>query len=93
MDEALKPLAKLEREAKELHDRDDMAYEADMVEYKARKDALQDDMRKAARGKGDNNRCDIGSIKSSMASLEEPESPDWKRYRTNDATIEKLTDH
>lgn len=61
-------------------------HEAEVELHKAQKDALKADMAKAAKGKGNGNR----DLKSEFVALQSPKPPIWRRYRTNNATIEKL---
>jgi hypothetical protein len=87
--EALKPLGRLEAKAKESHDEVLKEHQADLLEWDARKEALKSDMKKAASGKGTKT---IEEIKSELTKLENPESPAMIRYKSNDATIEKLSE-
>jgi len=89
LNEALRPLARLEAEAKEAFDTSANAHEVDLLEYQARKDELKKEMRKAA---SDKPKRTMGSIKDDFTQLEEPDSPTMHRYKTNDATIEKLSE-
>ena len=87
--EALKPLARLEIEAKESFDAEGKQYEVDLIEAQARKDSLKTEMKKAASGTGKRS---IEKIKDELLDLEEPNKPLMVRYKTNDATIEKLSE-
>lgn len=87
--EALKPLGRLEAEAKESHDEVLKKHQADLLEWEARKDALKRDMKKATSGKDTKT---IEKIKSELTELEKPESSAMTRYKSNDATIEKLSE-
>jgi Protein of unknown function (DUF3987) len=84
--EALKPLVRLEIAAREEYDDAMRGHEAEVEMHKAQKNALKDDMEKAAKGKGNGNR----DLKSEFVALQSPKPPIWRRYRTNNATIEKL---
>jgi len=93
--EAMKPLEHLERVAKQEYDAAMKDYGAEVEEYKARREALQAEMRQAAKGKrstGGSAIQTMDSLKYDFAQLEEPKSPVWRRYKTNDATIEKMAD-
>jgi len=89
IEQALSPLAKLEIAAKEDHDSRCDIYEAELAGYKAMKDATQADMKRAYSGKK-NDRQAFEDAKHSLRALEKPDEPVWKRYKTNDATIEKM---
>ena len=89
LNEALRPLARLEIEAKEAFDKSVKGHEVDLAEYQARKDGLKSEMKQAATGKG---KRPMDSIKDDLTQLEEPESPTMHRFKSNDATIEKLSE-
>ena len=88
LEQALSPLRLLEKSAKDAYDAEADIYDAELAAYKAKRDALQNDMKKAYGGKGELS--DFEDAKESFKSLEKPETPTWKRYKTNDATIEKM---
>jgi len=87
--EALRPLARLEAEAKETFDEEIKGHEADLAEHQAIKKTLKKKMEKAADGKGGRPMEDI---KAELADLPEPDKPTMHRYKTNDSTIEKLSE-
>lgn len=89
--EAMRPLDQLERAAKLAYDTARKQHEADIEIFKAHKDALQADMRKIANGKGKAGQS-MDGLKYDFSTLEEPPHPAWRRYRTNDGTIEKIAD-
>jgi len=89
LNEALRPLSRLEKEAKELFDESIKEYEMEMLEYQAQMEALKSAMKKAA---GDKVGRSMESIKEELGQLEKPERPTMHRYKTNDATIEKLSE-
>jgi hypothetical protein len=89
LNEALTPLYKLEAEAKQAYDTVRGEYEIELEGFKAQKEALKADMLAAAKGKK-NARLDMDAAKHAMKNLEAPEAPIWRRYRTNDTTVEKL---
>jgi len=88
IEQGLSPLAKLEIKAKENYESQFDIYEAELAGYKAKKDALQGDMKRAYGSKGDTTKFD--DAKASMKALEKQEEPTWKRYKSNDSTIEKM---
>jgi hypothetical protein len=89
MNEGLKPSARLEIEAKEKSAEEDNLYEVDLVEFQVQKESLKAQMKKANSGKGGKS---IEDIKDELLQLKEPEKPTVTRYKTNDATIEKLSE-
>jgi len=89
LQEALKPLLKLETEAKKKYDEDLAFYEAEIEIFKAQKDALKAEMSKAAKGKGIKT---LDDLKYEYMNMEPPKEPIWVRYKTNDATIEKMAE-
>jgi len=90
--EALKPLARLEAEARGVYETEVAFYEADVEEHKAKRDALKAEMSTAAKGKAKANEKvpDMDDVKARFAALEKPEEPTRRRYKTNDATVEKV---
>jgi len=89
--EALKPLARLEAQAKEAYDASMRGYLAEVEMNKARKDALKYRMLQSAKGKT-KDKDSNGALKTEYANLEAPECPIWHRFKTNDATIEKMSE-
>lgn len=85
--DALKPLARLEVEAREVYEEGLAFYEADKEAYKAQKDALKAEMLTVAKGKGKRT---IDDVKHNYTNIDAPEEPIWRRYKTNDATVEKV---
>lgn len=89
--EAMKPIDRLECAAKVAYDAAKKDHAAEQEAFKARKEALQGDMRKVAAGKGRAGQ-DMDCLKYDFAHMDEPAPPVWRRYRTNDATIEKMAE-
>lgn len=89
--EVMKPLIKLELNAKLIFDIYNKEYEADVECFKARLEALRSDMNKAAKGKAKDG-PDMGELKHRYIELKEPETRTRRRYKTNDATIEKMSE-
>jgi hypothetical protein len=77
MDEALKPVKRLEMDARQKHDAGRKSYERELqifkIKHAAAKSAVKD-----------------GSKPSILLELHEPEEPKAKRYITNDSSYEKL---
>lgn len=91
MSEAMKPLEALESKAKYAYDLLLKQYEAEVEAFKARKESLQADMRSVAKGRGKTGQ-DMEHLKQAFSGLTEPERPVWRRYKTNDTTVEKMTE-
>ncbi|UVT20559.1 MAG: DUF3987 domain-containing protein [Nitrospira sp.] len=89
--EAMKPLEKLESLAKQAYDEALKKHDAEVEAFKAQKEALQADMRKVAKGIGKPGK-NMDDIKQEFRDLTEPDRPVWRRYKTNDATVEKMAE-
>lgn len=94
--EAMQPLGHLEAEAKKIYDADMASHMADLELYKAGREALKDALvkssKQALQRKSSMNDVDALSLKEKLMQSKEPAKPIWKRYKTNDATIEKLSE-
>jgi hypothetical protein len=94
--EAMQPLGHLEAEAKKLYDADLASHMADIEIFKAGREALKDALvkssKQALQRKTSMNDVDALSLKEKLMQSKEPTKPIWKRYKTNDATIEKLSE-
>ncbi len=79
-------------EAKEIpkYEEDLKVYMAELAAYEAHQGAVKAIMKKAAGGKG--NKELMENAISDMQTLEPPKPPHRRRYKANDATIEKLGD-
>ncbi|WP_407308769.1 YfjI family protein [Desulfosporosinus sp. SB140] len=88
--EVMKPLGRLEAEAKEQFEENLLYYEADLEIHKAQREALKSEMQAVAKGKKNAPTKSMDVLKGELIELEIPETPVRKRYRTNDSTIEKL---
>ena len=99
--EAMKPMDKLSSDAKLVFDEVQKGYLADCEGFKANREAIVDKMRKAAkdsRAKAEKTPKEEGALspptmdalKQNLTALEAPTPPVWRRYKTNDATIEKM---
>lgn len=89
--EAMKPLDALEREAKLVYDAAQRQYEAEQEAFKAHKDSLLTSMRKVANGKASAG-LTMDGLKYDLTALAAPFLPVWRRYKTNDATVEKMAE-
>lgn len=88
--EALKPLAALEARARKEYEAAMKEYEADKELYKAQKEALKSKMVEAAKNKKKGEALSIAELRQQYLDLKEPEPPVWRRYKTNDSTIERM---
>jgi hypothetical protein len=87
--EIMKPLAQIELQAKAEHDAQGVYFEAEREAFRARKEALRSEMLAAAKGKDKAGR-DVEQLKAEYTALEPPQPPIWRRYKTNDSTVEML---
>ena len=83
MMEVLKPLKRLEAEAKKAFDQADLSYQAEQVSYEAQKRVYQSQEQDRLKGK---------VIENPVLFPEQPKKPTEHRYMTNDATVEKVAD-
>ncbi|BCA55313.1 hypothetical protein W02_24530 [Nitrospira sp. KM1] len=93
--EALRPMESLESAAKQTYDVAIKDHLAEFEAHKAKREALQGEMRQVAKGKTSAKGtavCSMDSLKYDYAQLEEPKPPVWRRYKTHDATIEKMAE-
>jgi hypothetical protein len=105
--EALRPLARLEAIAKQEYDAAVQNYLIEVAAYKAEQQALKGHMLKSARARfnscdAESTRAQFKvydpkddsqpDLKSILAGLKAPDPPVWRRYKTNDATIEKISE-
>jgi hypothetical protein len=90
INEGLKPLARLEIKAKEKFEEDKKRRMADLLEADAKKDLLKHEIKKAVK-KDDGGKL-AEAVKDKLINLEEPTETTLRRFKTNDATIEKLSE-
>jgi hypothetical protein len=87
---ALRFLDRLEAREAERHAQEMKVHKAEMAAFEARQSAIQSAMKKAASGKGDGLKMDVAV--ADMQALVPPEEPHRRRFKTNDATVEKIGD-
>jgi hypothetical protein len=87
--EVMKPLSRLVAEAYEEHKERKLAHETDAMVAEATKAALKDELKKAARN-GD--RSKLEEIARHSQDTKGPEEPVLRRYKTEDATVEKISE-
>jgi putative DNA primase/helicase len=91
--EVMKPLARLVAEAYEEHQEAMVAYELDVMVAEATKAALKDELKKAAKEAAKSgNRSKLDEIARRSQNTEVPKEPVLKRYKTEDATVEKISE-
>ncbi len=94
--EVMQLIKQLETEAKKSYDTTMTSYQADLELYKADREAIKTAMlatrKQALKSKSSNDSLESLSLKEQMMQSNEPQKPIWKRYKTNDATIEKLSE-
>jgi hypothetical protein len=90
----LKPLKRLEAQAREAYEEAYAAFElytlVKEVEVKVLKKALEKKATEVADGKADPSAME--AIREKLAGLQHPDDPRQRRFATNDATIEKLAE-
>lgn len=84
---ALRPLAELEREAEEQHERGSREHAVAMTEGRARRRALE---KKLERGIAKGDERLHAEARRELAALQGVPAPTERRYIVNDATVEKL---
>jgi hypothetical protein len=91
--EVMKPLSRLVAEAYEEHQQEKQAYETDVMIAEATKAALKDELKRAAREAAKSgDRSKIDEIARRSQDAEVPEEPLLRRYKTEDATVEKISE-
>ncbi|WP_298829376.1 YfjI family protein [uncultured Piscinibacter sp.] len=83
-------LDRLEAAESEKHAEAVRVHEAEVAAFEARRAALKASMKKAASGKGDSLKMDAAV--ADLQDLHAPEEPHERRFKSNDATVEKLGD-
>ena len=91
--EVMKPLSRLVAEAYEEYQKAMLAYETDVMVAEATKAALKDELKKAAKEAArSGNRSKLDEIARRSQDTEVPEEPVLRRYKTEDATVEKISE-
>jgi hypothetical protein len=91
--EIMKPLDRLVAEAREVHEAAKADHEAEVATHEALKAALKEEVKKAARESakaGDSSKVDEAIAR--QRNLLAPQGPRLRRYKTEDATVEKLSE-
>jgi len=79
------------KEAEQLDERK-RVYEVELAAFEAHQAAVKNAMKTAAKGKPDQNKMAMALAMADLRGLEEPEEPHARRFKSNDATTEKLGD-
>lgn len=87
--EIMKPLTRLEIEARQEYEARLDFHDADHEVYKATREAIKAEMLSTAKGKSKKG-ATMEDLKNQLTELAEPEAPTRRRFKTNDATIEKI---
>jgi hypothetical protein len=87
IEEAFRPLRRLEKLAEEVHEASERGHAAELVAVEAQRKVLKSKMDETAR-KGGN----LDKLKGDFASLQPAAKPARKRFMTNNTTIEKASD-
>lgn len=94
--EVMQLIKQLETEAKKSYDAAMTSYQADLELYKADREAIKTAMltarKQALKTKSKDDTLEALSLKEQLLQSNELQKPIWKRYKTNDATIEKLSE-
>lgn len=85
--EVLRPIKALEEEANIIFEKEYKQYLCIVEEHKVHKEAIKKKMQKALENRREH---EAELLKQEHRNLKEPEPPIWKRYITNDTTIEKM---
>ncbi|HUX79473.1 MAG TPA: DUF3987 domain-containing protein [Alphaproteobacteria bacterium] len=85
--EVLKPMKALEEEANLIFEKEYKDYLCRVEEFKAHKEAIKKKITKAVLSLPPH---EVELVKQELRNHKEPEPPIWKRYSTNDTTIEKM---
>lgn len=67
-------------------------YQGEMTAFEAMEGAIKNRIKKAANGQSENKQDLMAVLTHELASLDAPKEPKARRFKANDATIEKLAD-
>ena len=88
MDAALKPMDRLAAKAAEAHRAEIEAFETDATIHKARCEAIEGEIKAAAKKPGANLKARADELRQHKSAA--PKAPTMRRYQTNDTTVEKV---
>ena len=87
LNEAFKPLSRLEARANESYQEAEADYETEKTVFNVEKEVIKKDIEQAAKQK---EVTKLDELKEEYQSLAPPPPPVWRRYKTSDSTVEKL---
>ena len=91
--EAMRPLNRLAAQAREAHEHDARAWEAEKLKLELSAKAIKADAARAAKARGPDSRDQLDNLIHELHQLQNEEDagpPPERRYLTNDTTVEKL---
>jgi hypothetical protein len=89
--EAIRPLERLEQEARAEYEEKVPEYEVELEVLEAKREAIRAQIRTAAKNEY-KQKADGQIARHDLLNLQQPPQPTCKRYKTNDATVEKLSE-
>lgn len=94
--EVMQLINQLEASAKNDYDTAIKIHLADVEIHKATRDAIKNALlttrKQSIKSKSADTSLDTLALKEELLASEEPQKPIWKRYKTNDPTVEKLSE-
>jgi len=94
--EVMQLINRLEAEEKKTYDTAMTGYLAELDFHKAETEAVKNGIfqarKQALKNKSEQHSLEAQSLKEQLRKIKEPQKPIWKRYKTNDATVEKLSE-
>lgn len=89
--ETMRPIRKLEMDSRENFTKEMAEYELKLHAAEAKRDHIKKQIADLAKGKIIEGKTQE-DLQKDYAAVEMPEKPSWRRYHTNDATVEKLSE-
>jgi hypothetical protein len=91
MDEATRIIKQLEKQSMEQYAKEKQAYELAQIAQESKQDVIKKQIAELAKGKSTDGKT-LEDFQGEYAEIEAPEVPTWRRYHTNDTTVEKLSE-
>lgn len=94
LEQAIRPVKRLAAKAQEAHEEAIREHDLDLMVVAAERGALKKKLEATAKkvASGGASRGNLDEVRQEIQDLEEPDAPREKRYMTNDATIEKISE-